>query len=1185
MSVRFLESNEIRFSRPTKRTCTVLVDAPSGADTAPRSSGKKRRDSSSMRSTLLVSDTPKMRVPANDLNTDQLRGLLTTLATTAAEYIVRPKRAGKRRLDSEQPSPPEPSGGLVPFDSEMAACNGGRKGPYAAMSEVVVSLLQSKPKAALSTACVEHQYALLRACLATDELFDPSRSGVAALADLLERASILAAQLFSELTRDWKQGLEPEAESGRVLYKPVDGAVQDDFWNWNPTKLTYRALSVRNGRHVTSYKSDFVCDFYTRGKAASEPRPKDNPLRDHPFIKEQLEEMLKERDDAIKRGGSQMSSSGKRRRHPCVGPLEVEDYFLHEPDIRCVHEQRAGADVAAARLKAAFPSNSIDSVVRQHDFEERYAKLCSLFLDAFFEYSGNGSGNIFGERYANMHGVFCLTTMQYNKGDKFEEVNSKETWFLRLLNRLMVFDEPDLKTKNYKAYTEFSPPTESEQRRHATNRSVDGIFLQMSGRINGWVQAEFLKGLTTFFLVRVRAFEKVGLMKVMTRDDRLRWLSISRNECDSFDDLIRSRAVDRPGGDGTSSCLTSWDTPGSLTEEANLVNDAVTLAITVVGREKAGRAFPELLEAAGIRLPGQCGDADSSSGADSHGHLAVRDSENTAESGVKARGRTPEERLERLDGAEAIMGHWLSLRQRCDKKTLTLRIRTALQHLRVAMENVGNAVRITAMVAAEYKRVRQLQFAERSRIMNMADDVQLSADERMLRDKDQGAEETDAVASAVETTFARMRFDPFCTYKESVAALVGTPPAWNWEIDAGVADETAVSQSHHASFVRGLEGVLSDYARYIDECDDSATMIDLVTPVDAYLQMLVAPKSFNKVAGEQTDWVGFSESIGRVRGSKQVLDCIQTRVTTMRSHPKEFLSVVSEVVHSAFLLALEWAGVFSPNSQRLRPTQKSRLGLSVVYILKVLSLAAAHGAICASGDQTDDRPVLFTTSTQLHTSSIGRVDISSPDAIVRFAEASNSNWKCVCTLASLTKLLLVYNREVTFDSDSWNHSDAIQGVVSVSFCEETFLIVHEDAVNAHRLNLGAYRASLCADVDDYPHRHDWTFHDEHWTHPTAFKVLLTWLPDAAHDTLGFFPISGVRDRPDKKNGFLNVTETLPYTADPRAEQYWKGVCEHTLAATHGRLPTPPWVSSGDERDPAFSGLAATPAFTTAKDMA
>ena len=152
----------------------------------------------------------------------------------------------------------------------------------------------------------------------------------------------------------------------------------------------------------------------------------------------------------------------------------------------------------------------------------------------------------------------------------------------------------------------------------------------------------------------------------------------------------------------------------------------------------------------------------------------------------------------------------------------------------------------------------------------------------------------------------------------------------------------------------------------------------------------------------------------------------------------------------------------------------------------------------------------------------------------------------------------------------------------MSFCEETLLVVHEDALSAHQLNLDAYRASLCAEVGYYPPRHDWTFHDDHWTHPNAFKVLLTWLPDAAHDALGFFPISGVRDRPDKKNGFLNVMETLPYTANPRAAQYWRGVCEHALASTHGRLPTPPWVSSGDEQDLAFAGVAVTAAFAGRK---
>lgn len=1137
MSVPFLKANEARFLVRAKRMRTVLVSSTPAPVPVKTMAPLSR---------LVPSKHAVMRTPITQLTAAQLHAILRELATKAAEYIVRPKRGSKRRIDEPLPeSEPVPSG-LVIYDAEKSRANASRKGPYTAMAEVVASLLISKPKTSLSTMCIEQQYLLLRASFSTTGPFGARAS---MLDQLLNDASLLATELFSELVAGWKRGIEPVTDIHRVLYKAADGITEADFWNWNPTKLSYRALSVLNGAHVLSYRADFVWDFYTRSKSGSAQERKANPLSNHPFIKAKLEEILRPRDDVARRPSLQLSSGDKKRRHPCVGPLDVEDYHLHKADIEHVYKTSADAAAAAARLAQLFPLIPIDSILRQHHFEIRYVQLCDRVISAFFEYQRE----LFGSDVASMHGIFCLTTMQNNKGDRFEDVNCPAGWYIRMLGRFMTFDEPELKTKNYKPFTEFLE-FDSVERRQPVSRSIEQVFLQMSGRLSGWVQSEFLKNLTTFFLTRARAFEHSELLPVMKRDDRLSWLSISRNDCDSFDDLIKTRKIER--ADNTPmECLTSWRTPGSLTEEANLVNDAVTLAIVVVGREAACRDFPDALHAAGIALQTTpSDDAANECGPVRVGSLVLVDTEFLPDMhAIKPRGRTAVSRLERLESTEDLMSNWLSLRQRCDKKTLLMRIQGVIDQLRTTLKHADHAVRLTRLVANEYHSVRQVGFTARARILNMSDDIELSADERIQKDMSKSEEEQSCLETALSTVFATMKFDPFCTFKQSLATLVGKPPCWHWETSTDFGDKTTVPNSQHAAFVRALEALLSEYADYIATCRDSTTMVDFVSPIDAYVQMLLSPKTV--INDDERDWVGFAESIGRVRASKQVLDCIGIRIHKMQSIPGEFVDKLCEVTHHAFHIALEWAGVFSANSVRLRANQMPRMGLAIVYILKVLSVAVAHEAIRFGADCT--RPVLFRVGTD-------RVDIADIADIVKFATHSTTNWKCLCAIAALTKLLLCYNRELIFDAYEINGRSIEDGIASVSFCKEKFMVVHRDALNAHRIDLHAYRSSVVADSAAYPPNSDWTFHDLHWTSPNAFEILLTWLPDVAHDTVGFFPLTGVRDRPNKTNGFLNVSETLHYSCTATTPQHWDSFFTHRSASTHGRLPTPPGVAAGGD---------------------
>ena len=1124
MSISFLESNKDKYRQP-KRIRSVLVDEVCTGNES------KRNRSGSAPISRLETDRYKMKLPAKQRTAKDLRSVLEALAKTAAEEVdaTRSRKAHKHHK--------EPSSAVALYNAEAQANAKpmGRKGPYNATAEVLRGMLTPTPKGSLSTDAIPHQYALLQACLATRELFDVPHERVGELAKLLDEAAKLAKELFDELTHDWKRDLESTLDG----YQPVQGAVEADVWKWDPSKLTYRALSVRNGKHVGSFVKDFIGAFVRRERSASESVLREDVQCDHPYLKRQLDEMLRERDGAMKRGGSQITGGGKQHRHPCVGPLAFEDYLLHEADIVSVVDAHDDAAEAEARLQDAFPATSISDICTQHKFRLRFDRLCESMCHAV-EYIG--SNGIFGEPIL-LHGLFCLTVMQSNKGEKFDEVNSKETWFLRFFNRLVTWHEPQLQAKNYKPQQECAS-AKSHERRHANNLDADTVVLQMEGRIGGWVQAEFIKELTTYYLERRRAFERAKLIEKISREDHLSKLGISKNSTDNFDDLIQSRPTTPRAAKETGS--TSWNTPGSQAEESNLKRDAITLAIVVVGREQAMKEFPELVKEAGIELL-----REDATGTAQGGSLAIRNAE------AAPRERTPEEVLRRLEDAEDAMP-WLALRQRCDKSTLLQRIRIELQRLGATLNHVKRAVKITKLVDAEYKSIREQWQADRLRILHLPDTQILSAKDRMRRDKDEATEMSEALAEAVEAVFGKTACrDPMCTSKETVEALVGKPPAWNWDIHAG--DEAVVPNSQHASLVQDAERLFRKYEEYVAGCNDATTMVDLASPLRAILDQLLEPKEA-KTAEEEFDWVGFGQPLSRVRDSYKGIEGATVKIMAMREYPNDFLKVLADVVHGGFLLALDWAGVFSQHAQRAPCHKTPHLGLGICHVLKVLSVAAAHDAIdIGASNAPVEPPPVFTTAD-------GRIDISDPDDIVRFAKASNSNWRCLCTLASLTKALLVYNRNISFDADAATDK-SLEGLVSVSFSQSSFLVVHADAVQAHRRDLDAYHASLCPEIPNFPTRHDWGFHDEHWNHPDAFTVLLTWLPDAAHEKEGFFVIPGVRDRPDKNNGFLNVSKTLRASVNPDARQYWNNVCTHPLAATHGRLPPPLPISSGEEDDP------------------
>jgi hypothetical protein len=1054
----------------------------------------------------------------------------------------------------EDVDPPSAQGGLVVFDSEKAACLGKKtyKGPYLAMKEVVAMLLGVSNKSTLSIACVPNQYAIVRAVFSTQSPLQIATACPKRLSDLdglLSQAAELATSMLAEMIEGWKQNLVQLSETNATKYTTREGTSIHDLWNWDPSKLTYRAFSVKDGEHVPSYVQDFLGAFMARKKGALNNTTKENPLSDHPFVKDLISKLLAKRDGAVKKGAATISKGEKRHRHPCIGPLEIQDYRLHE---RTIVAASGGCEASRAELEALFPGQ-LGAVMAQHGFEMRFVRLCDLLRDALFSYTSNTEGNIFGDDHVGLRGIWCLTSRQYYKGGLVESTNTKETWYLNFLNRLMSWDDQSLKGRLYQPHDD-SNTTADQRRRHSTTKTMDAVFLQISARVNGWVQCELISKLLPFYLDRMRAFQHSQLLPAMKREEMCKFVGVCRNTLDSFDDLLTPRVILT---DKAPPELTSWKTPGSITEQLNIDHDALILSIVVLGREEAKRVHGRELLEHGIDLSYQ--ENEGSSGCSS---IQLVDTE--ANLGCMADEiQTCKTIDERISKAEDAMSEWLALRQRCDGKTLLARIGVMRKKLQDAVENAAHATHATKLVKKAYHRFKKAQENERNRISDMDTDADLTVDERCTVWKAPDREQSEALSAAIDEAFETISTEPgswFYTFKESIAMTVGRPPYFNWDTTDG-SEETAVPQSRHVEILKRMNSLLELYKNDAESNTSATSFIDLVSPMEDYVGMMTTGRFSSGKGEEAGDWVGFKDGGGSLKMNKRVVDWLETRISTMTSCPTQFLDTIAEVSYNGFLRALSWAGVFSEHNMKIPLAQKPHLGLSVVYVMKVLAVAAVNDALYFSTSAEDHADAVSGTKPSalfVVSSESKRIDMVDISSIKAFAKTSTEAWKCVCAIASFTEALLTYNRDVKFNADCWEPEWAkCVDFVPLSFCAESFLVLHDEQLDEFTADKNSFLASMCKNMGDYPESPSWSFSDTTFTTPEAFRVLLTWLPRSVHYKHGFFQMAGVRERPDFENGFLNVKDTLPSNATATATQYWDGFCTHSIASTHGRLPTPP----------------------------
>ena len=191
----------------------------------------------------------------------------------------------------------------------------------------------------------------------------------------------------------------------------------------------------------------------------------------------------------------------------------------------------------------------------------------------------------------------------------------------------------------------------------------------------------------------------------------------------------------------------------------------------MLGREETKRLYRAELNDHGIDIP----EYFNAHGVPEGGCTAMQIEDTEKELGSdeqqELKGASTQERLEK---AEAEMSEWLSLRQRCDSKTLIGRTDNHIRAMKEAIQNANKAIRVTNLVSEAYGRIMEANDEQKQRIRQTSTNAQLSAEDQCLLLQDEGDEKKAALSAAVDEVWQKhfassgVLGSSFCTFKESV---------------------------------------------------------------------------------------------------------------------------------------------------------------------------------------------------------------------------------------------------------------------------------------------------------------------------------------------------------------------------------------------------------------------------------
>lgn len=862
--------------------------------------------------------------------------------------------------------------------ASMSNDNGGCVGPYAAMAQ---ELFGDK-----SIDRVDLQFKYLRMVFSpSSHVIFGARERVGELDSLIYEAAELATVLFADLVKDSQTSIEAIRVPNRALkYRATGGKAMD----WNPSVLTYRAFSIPHGDLVSTFAREFLDDFVGVDECNDIVR-KPNPLKDHPYVKELVEKLLQRGDEhnGCRNLKRKAVFEGKQHRHPCMGTIPIHQYRLYEGTIERALQ---GDDAACLELAAALPESTLNQVKLQHEFERSFVRLCDMVNRALFAYV-DGDGDVFGDNHVARHATFALTvTQNFDSIEGVEKKNRPATWYLRILNQLLCFNEPQLRERYYVPQCKFKQL--GNDRRHPSTRSVDHMYREVGAQASAWLQSEFVKLLGNFYVHRAVAYSNG---QKVDREAVRKTLGIYRNVPDSFKYIcVTYSRCERHVRREDAADASSYDMPSSVAEEHCLWEDATILATLTLGEKEASLAFPELF--------------------------------NAVSEGTEPRFDRQAPSV-RFQNSIDLLGGWLPRDTRSSKVKVLECIDENIKLVSNSIADAKNAVNLTKKVVEEYKLQRSKWDEQTAHINSLSVNTVLTVDQTTHITLNEAQVVHAVLEASIKAVSQRCLF--IVPSPHIIKDIVGFPPNWNW---------TAKPENlAHVEILKSYLVNLQKYRAYIGESTATTGLVDFAAMVTPFIKAFTTARTAKRGKEDGDDvWVGL-KSFEQHR-MKQTVEWFKRRVDSTINQPAQFVDKVLEIVQAGFATALCWAGVFSSVSISLVRIMPRR-ALGIDYVLRVLSTAYVFGALDA----------LFVIDRARR-----RIELADEPQIRTFIAESDHNWRCFCAIAELTKKLLVYNRCIAFDHTQWDTPEAVAAAnQNYAVCFEDsdeFLVFADDShVMAH----------------------------------------------------------------------------------------------------------------------------------------
>ena len=945
------------------------------------------------------------------------------------------------------------------------------------------------------------------------------------------------------------------------------------FLSWNPFQKLHRVVYVGSGESADSFRDEILRDYrdvVARPDGVSEEtkeRFKTAFYKEHllPRLSELRDSMVDNDESRAKETPTtdrhRLKHCDERRAYPVLGPLDYHFYL----------ENTATISIVASCFNAStfqqtvdpLPKSVVDACLTLQGsaggscaargggggggggaggggWGGAWGATCALYSECFLTMI-KPSGEFMIDDMEMRNGLFVLSAAQSNTKKDEESANNEDLWLIKVIHHMLKIYDGRLNDRNFVNVTE--PQQVQRDKRHA-NGGLSHKMADMEARIQANLVAVVTEKIFAYMRIRFDTFkssnkldgEWLEVAKIehpnTRREKLLHMVNLHKGDVQGAVAAYHSRPTRKGAAAGAeaSSSSSSMGTMvvsdaaelhsvepsiGSSTERSNLHVDCAVIEAVIHHRvAKPREAGAALCYAGGVSTAIVASDGD--------GHATTTPFNRAlVVAGVDVCNNDDDD-ADDTQAAQNMFAHacevvgWLSFSRRLSIEELTLKCEKMVDRVRSAGAFCKGIVAILKHVKPLYEEEHN-KITTRDRtardVAETALGIQTLADMQCSGSTLVQHAFLQACLSATEDVFS-----PAGGMKANVVyKMLDGPSRWtslSAELDADLCN------------MEEAEELITKYKNQALACDEP-TFFDFTDRLEQYIGPLVAQRLAVIEEGSRSEPIALLEHSPK----KSEFNFVKARVDAFEKQRNAWNTAVLGSLSRSLQLCGSWVGLDCPSASSASRNMTTHVAPAVSSIMQMLTICECSNSLLITNDP--DKFDAFCAGTATEASTNLMAVLTTPQCrcvaftpfredreefgLTAFAARSPENWTIICCIAITAFRAMQFSRNKPFDST----------FVAIQRHECTVLLYDDDEfVHIH----GEHRVAARTKMNDlmtqvrtsYPSKYAWKFSDRDLATAQHIKVLCMVTPSILNQETGFVNFSGVKDRPDVKNGVFKI---------------------------------------------------------------